>query len=95
MEKTKNGKTASRRMHKNRFWQRGEALTEQDVALLKPVVQQALKLGRSPTRREVDNLQQIRMRFRIWEDVLYAIGLPSLKDPEQVRLRDGEKNTSK
>ena len=46
MEKAKNGKTASRRMHKNRFWQRGEALTEQDVALLKPVAQQALKLGR-------------------------------------------------
>lgn len=91
MEKEKNGKAASRRMHKKRFWQRGEALTQEDVELLKPVAQQALKLGRSPTRREVDNLQQIRVRFRIWEDVLYAIGLPSLKDPEQVRLRDGEK----
>ena len=49
--------------------------------------QQALKLGRSPTSREVENLREIRTRFRIWEDVLYAIGLPSLKDPEQVKLR--------
>lgn len=76
-----------KRIHKNRFWQRGEPLTERNIALLKPVAQQALKLGRSPTRREVENLREIRTRFRIWEDVLYAIGLPSLKDPEQVKLR--------
>ena len=78
----------SHRTGKKHFWRRGEALTEQDIALLKPVAQQALKLGRSPTRKEVDNLVEIRKRFRIWEDALYAIGLPSLKDPEQVRLRE-------
>lgn len=77
----------SNRMGKKQFWRRGEALTERDVELLKPVAQQALKLGRSPTRSEVSNLAEIRKRFRIWEDVLYAIGLPSLKDPDQVRLR--------
>ena len=52
-------------------------------------------MGRSPTRREVDNLVEIRKRFRIWEDVLYAIGLPSLKDPEQVRLREQKNRMDK
>ena len=82
----------SSRTEKKRFWRRGEALTEQDILLLKPVAQKALELGRSPTRREAGNLAEIRRRFRIWEDVLYAIGLPSLKDPEQVRLRTEQKN---
>lgn len=81
----------SKRMQKKQFWQIGEELTEQDIALLKPVVQQALKLRRSPTRKEVENSNEIRKRFRIWEDVLYAIGLPSLKDPAQVKLRAAEK----
>lgn len=85
--KCKYNKT-TQRIQKHRFWKSGDPLTEEDVAILKPVAQQALRLGRSPTRKEVENLMEIRARFRIWEDVLLAIGLPSLKNPDQAKLRD-------
>lgn len=90
MRKTDYQPVASYRAGKKHFWRRGEPLTPQDVALLKPVAQRALELGRSPTRGEVESRAEIRQRFRIWEDVLFAIGLPSLKDPQQVRLRDNK-----
>ena len=43
--------------------------------------------GYVPTMKEVSNFQKLKSRFRTWNNVLLAAGLPSINDPEQKRKR--------
>ena len=60
------------------FWRPGDPLTWKDRQLLDRVIEKARELKRSPTRKEAGT-NALRKRFRLWEDVLLAAGLPSLK----------------
>lgn len=72
---------------KNRFWKPGEPLTERDKELLREVQELNEKLGYAPTKKEVSNANVLKQRFRIWEDVLKAAGIRSLKDPLEKQKR--------
>ncbi len=37
--------------------------------------------------KEISNVQKLKARFRTWNNVLCAAGLPSRNDPEQKRKR--------
>lgn len=75
-----------------RIWQTGQPLTKRDHELLKPLIDKARELGRTPTVGEVASSAAIKARFRIWKNAVLAAGLPALNDPEQVRIREKEKN---
>ncbi len=77
----------SKRIVSNGFWIKGQPLTDNDKSLLQPLIRKAEELGHTPTVAEVPSACQIKNRFRIWSNAVYAAGLPSLKDPEQIRLR--------
>jgi len=69
-------------------WIPGEPLTERDKEILRPLIEKAQELGRTPTKGEVWNAGIIKGRFRIWKNAIMAAGLPQLNDPEQSRLRE-------
>ena len=69
------------------FWTEGMPLTEKDRALLRPLIAKAAELGYTPIVSEVSGANKIKDRFRCWKDAVTAAGLPSQKDPEQVRKR--------
>lgn len=76
-------------------WKPGQPLTEEDRAILVPLLARARELGRSPKVGEVPEAARIKARFRIWKYALMAAGLPVMNDPEQVRAREKEKNEAK
>ncbi len=65
-----------------KFWKRGDALTEKDRELLLPVIKAYEALGHSPSKKEVPDASALKERFRVWRDVLTAAGLPSMNSPE-------------
>lgn len=69
-------------------WNPGEPLTAADRALLQPVIDKYHELGRTPTVSEVNNVSDIKRRFRIWKNAVLAAGLPALNSPEQTKLRE-------
>ena len=79
----------SRRKHYDidQFWKPGMPVTEEDRKLLKEVTDVYHSQGYVPAREEVSNVAQLKARFRTWNNVLCAAGLPSRNDPEQVRRR--------
>ena len=83
----------NRRTHlkRNNLWVPGEILTEKDLELLRPIIEKYNELKRTPTRAEVPENKQIKLRFRTWADAIQAAGLPSLSDPEQMKLRNNNK----
>lgn len=72
-------------------WRRGEPLTEEDLALLQPTKKFAMLHGHSPWHFEVPNVSELVERFRTWQDVLFAAGLPYYSEPEQVIFRQMNK----
>ncbi len=79
------------RMQDKRFWVKGEPLTEKDERLLQIVKDLAVELGYTPLKRECKQSSQIKARFRSWNDVIYASGLPSPNSQEQIVLRKAAK----
>lgn len=71
----------------DRFWKPGSPVTEEDKKLLEEVVEVYHRQGYIPTKKEISNAQKLKARFRIWNNVLLAAGLPSRNDPEQKRKR--------
>ncbi len=69
------------------LWRRGKPLTESDRELLQIVIELAGRLGYTPVKRECAQSARIKARFRSWNDVLFACGLPSPNSPEQTELR--------
>ena len=71
----------------NKFWKPGMPVTEEDMKLLEDVKEVYQRQGYVPTMKEISNVQKLQERFRTWNNVLCAAGLPSRNDPEQKRKR--------
>ncbi len=69
--------------------------TDRDMEILKPLIDKARELGRTPSVSEVPSAALIKSRFRIWKNAVSAAGLPAMNDPEQVRIRDIESRAKK
>lgn len=69
------------------FWKPGDKLTETDQKMLLVVQNFYKRCGYTPTRNEIANVGALKQRFRIWDDVLLAAGLPLRNDPENVKKR--------
>ncbi len=76
------------------YWQPGDPLTEDDRALLAPLLERARELGRTPVRREVESADAIKRRFRTWGNAVRAAGLPWVNFPEQRRLAEEARRRS-
>lgn len=55
--------------------------------MLEEVIEVYHRQGYVPTMKEVSNVQKLKSRFRTWNNILLAAGLPSRNDPEQKRKR--------
>lgn len=71
----------------DKFWKPGMPVTKDDMKLLEEVKAVYQRQGYVPTMKEVSNVQELKARFRTWNNVLFAAGLPSRNDPEQKRKR--------
>ena len=69
------------------FWKPGDVLTEEDKRMLAFVEKYYKTYGYSPSQKEIPNAGALKKRFRIWNDVLTAVGIPSMNDPETVRKK--------
>ena len=81
----------SHKQKNNSCWKPGDELTQQDRELLQCVIALAKKLGRTPIKSECKEAAKLKARFRTWNNVILASGLPPLADKEQERIRK-EKN---
>ena len=79
------------RYNSNDFWKPGQSLTDEDLELLKEVKEVYQRQGYVPSKKEVSNVSDLKMRFRTWGNVLKAAGLPSLQDPEETKKRQKAK----
>ena len=71
----------------DKFWKPGMPITDDDLRMLNEVIEIYHRQGYVPTMKEVSNFQKLKSRFRTWNNVLFAAGLPSINDPEQKRKR--------
>lgn len=79
------------RWNSGEFWEPGDELTESDRKMLAVVQNFYERHGYTPTRNEVSNAGALKQRFRVWDDMLCAAGLPRRNDPENVRKRQEAK----
>lgn len=78
-----------------KFWKPGMQVTEEDMKLLEEVKEVYQRQGYVPTMKEISNVQKLKARFRTWNNVLCAAGLPSRNDPDQKRKRFDAINRAK
>jgi hypothetical protein len=78
----------------SQHWQSGDPLTEDDRALLAPLLSKAHELGRTPVRREVEGAGAIKRRFRTWGNAVRAAELPWVNYPGQRRLAEEARRRS-
>lgn len=71
-------------------WSPGMPLTEREHELLKPLLEKASELGRTPKVKEVPESGKIKTHFRLWKHALAAAGLPPLSEPAQMMMRSME-----
>lgn len=88
-KRKKKNKFFSMRKHYDfdKFWKPGMPVTEADKKMLEEVIEVYHRQGYVPTMKEVSNVQKLKSRFRTWNNILLAAGLPSRNDPEQKRKR--------
>ena len=67
------------------FWTEGMTLTEKDLEMLQSLKKRADELGYTPLVRDVPDAGKIKGCFRCWKDAIKAAGLPSEREPEQVK----------
>ena len=79
----------------DKFWKPGMPITDGDLRLLDEVRAFYCKNGYVPAMKEIENVQKLKSRFRTWNNVLIAAGLPSRNDPEQQKRRLEAINTAK
>ena len=74
---------------KNKYWNPGMPLSDDDLKMLKEVELIYKKQGFVPTKDElpISSVSKLKSRFRTWGNVLTAAGLPGLNDPEEKRKR--------
>lgn len=71
----------------NKFWMPGQTVTDKDLQLLVPVKKFFDQHGYTPTKEDIDNVGELKARFRTWNNVLLAAGLPDKNDPDNQRKR--------
>ena len=71
----------------NNYWMPGQAVTEKDSEMLLQVKTFYRQHGYTPTKEDVGNAPQLKARFRTWNNVLLAAGLPDKNDPENQKKR--------
>ncbi len=75
-------------MKLSKKWTSGKPLTDAERKMLLPVIDKAMEIGRTPTKREIEGVASLKLHFGTWNNVIEAAGLPSLKEPQQVWLRE-------
>ena len=71
----------------NKYWMPGQFVTDEDLQLLLPVKNFYDEHGYTPTKDDIENVVELKARFRTWNNVLLAAGLPDKNDPENQRKR--------
>lgn len=74
-------------MRRKKFWKPGDELTEDDKKLLQIVWELYSILGRTPKKSECTKSYLLKVRFRTWNNVILACGLPSLNTKEEMEKR--------
>ncbi|MGN0293837.1 MAG: homing endonuclease associated repeat-containing protein [Lachnospiraceae bacterium] len=69
------------------FWKPGDPLTDDDLELLKRVRDARERLGYTPSKREVGNVDDLKGRFRTWKNVMEAAELPYYNNPDETKRR--------
>ena len=71
------------------FWCPGDALTQEDEALLQEVKEFFRQNGYSPRKEDLKSQTVciLKSRFRIWKNVILAAGLPDLNSAEMQQKR--------
>ena len=65
----------------------GQPVTEKDSEMLLSVKTFYRQHGYTPTKEDVGNAAQLKSRFRTWNNVLLAAGLPDKNNPENQKKR--------
>lgn len=75
------------------YWRPGDAIKEEDEALLQEVKAFYQKNGYSPRKEDMKPqlVCKLKSRFRIWKNVILAAGLPDLNSAEMQQKRKGVK----
>jgi len=74
----------------NDWWKPGQPVTDEDLRLLQRVRDFYEENEYSPTKEDLDDKEyviELKSRFRTWDNILLAAGLPRRNDPEQVKKR--------
>ena len=71
----------------NKYWKPGQPVTMQDEKLLAPVKSFFEQKGYTPTKEDIPTASELKARFRTWNNVLTAAGLPQRNDPENQKKR--------
>ena len=86
-QKKNNGFYKRKNYNINKYWMPGQPVTNEDLQLLLPVKSFFDEHGYTPTKDDIDNVGLLKARFRTWNNVLLAAGLPDKNDPENQRKR--------
>ena len=70
-----------------KYWNPGMPVSEYDLEMLQEVKDIYKKQGYVPTKQEVSGASKLKSRFRTWNNVLIAAGLPSLNHPDEKKKR--------
>lgn len=79
----------------NNYWMPGQPVTDEDLQLLLTVKVFYDTYGYTPTKDDIDTVVELKARFRTWNNVLLAAGLPDKNDPENQRKRMEAANKKK
>ena len=86
-QKNKNGFYKRKNYNINKYWIPGQPVTEEDLQLLSPVKNFYDIHGYTPTKDDIETVVELKARFRTWNNVLLAAGLPDKNDPENQKKR--------
>ena len=94
-QKNKTGFYTRKNYNINNYWMPGQIVTDKDLQLLLPVKDFYNTHGYTPTKDDIDTVVELKARFRTWNNVLLAAGLPDKNDPENQRKRMEAANKKK
>ncbi len=86
-QKKKNSFYTKKNYDISKYWMPGQKVTETDLKMLTSVKSFFDTHGYTPTKDDVDNVIELKARFRTWNNVLLAAGLPDKNDPENQKKR--------
>ena len=86
-QKNKTGFYTRKHYNISNYWMPGQPVTSEDLQLLLPVKVFYEAHGYTPTTDDIETVVELKARFRTWNNVLLAAGLPDKNDPENQRKR--------